>query len=466
MIRIEQGLEQVAQARPEALAVVEGDRRISFGALQARIERSSRALSAQGIGAGQAVGVFGDGGIDYIILSYAVLRAGAAVVPMRPQGGEAEQARIVQELSLRAILAPAGVALPSLSGAPFQMEGAEISGLHLSGGPVLAELAALDPAFIRFTSGTTAAARGVVLSHATIRARHQAANEGLHIDGEDGVLFLLSMSHHFVVSVMLYLSVGCRILLPRRNLIPEMAGLLAEHRPSFIYGAPRHFSLLAEAGRGALDSVRMAISTTAGLPEGLATRFRARHGRGISQAYGIIEVGLPAVDLEGRGSGVGPPLPSFELSLLHAQEGVGRVAVRGPGMLDAYLSPYRPQAAVLEDGWFLTGDLGRLDPEGRLELLGREASVINFGGVKIFPATIEAQLNAHPEVERALLHGEPHPRFGQVPCARVVPVPGARPTEGALIDWLRARLPADQIPVEISIVEALPQTSTGKLLRH
>ena len=114
----------------------------------------------------------------------------------------------------------------------------------------------------------------------------------------------------------------------------------------------------------------------------------------------------------------------------------------------------------------MTGDLARFDDGGRLVLMGREQAVINFGGVKVFPVEVEDALNRHPRVAESLVYGVPHPRLGAIPMARVVPLPGARPGEGDLLRFLRDRVPARELPLGIELVEALPRTPTGKLLRR
>jgi long-chain acyl-CoA synthetase len=246
-------------------------------------------------------------------------------------------------------------------------------------------------------------------------------------------------------------------------------------RVTVIYAAPLHYQLLAAGAipKEALSSVRLAISTAMKLPADTADAFAAKFGFELAEAYGIIEVGLPFINLSAnsrnRGS-VGKLLPGYELKLRHAADhGIGEVMLRGKGLFDAYFFPWQPREQCLEAGWFRTGDLGRLDAEGNLHLVGREKTVIICAGMKIFPAEVEEVLNAHPSVAESLVYGVAHSLCGQVPEARIVP---ARPitdpdeTIAELRKHCYARLTAYKVPKAFTFTDHLPKTASGKLVRR
>jgi long-chain acyl-CoA synthetase len=146
--------------------------------------------------------------------------------------------------------------------------------------------------------------------------------------------------------------------------------------------------------------------------------------------------------------------------------GEGELFLRGPGMFDAYLHPWRPRGKVLEDGWFRTGDLAQVDAEGDFQLLGRSHSVINVAGLKCFPEEIEAVLCEVPEVKRARVVGKPNPRFGAVPVAEIVPRDPANPPKiSALAAYCRGALARYKVPVDFKLVESVPLTPSGKIQR-
>lgn len=464
-MRITDPIAARAAADPDALCLVDGTRCWTRGELQHQVGTAAAACAAAGFAAGDRVGLLGGRGRDYVVQALALLSLGAVIVPLQAQASAERCADVGRQLGVVGWVGAPG-ALPALGPGTVGSE----PGLAWWR-PTKAPPAPVDDlpglAFVRFTSGTTDAARGVALTHASIAARHGAANAGLGLGPDDGVLFPLDMAHHFVVSVLLILGRGARLLLPAAGLPGPMVDTARVGRATVVYGAPHHLRLLAGgAPAGALAGLRLALSTTAPLASAVPRDFQARHGVALGQAYGIIEVGLPAMDLEGAPGTVGRAVDGFELRLVDPVDGVGRVAVRGPGMFDAYVSPWRARDAVLQDGWFQTGDLGRLDPDGRLVLMGREHGAINFGGVKIFPVEVEDLLNRHPGVAESLVSGEPHPKLGALPVARYVAVPGHAPTERELLQWLRQHLPPRELPVSITVVDDLPRTATGKLLRH
>ena len=184
----------------------------------------------------------------------------------------------------------------------------------------------------------------------------------------------------------------------------------------------------------------------------------------MTEAYGIIEVGLPFIHAPAAGAydgRLGRPLPAYEIRLAD-----GEVLIRGPGLFDAYFSPWQPRAEIAPDGWFRTGDLGEIAPDGELRLLGRRKAVINFSGMKIFPQEVEAVLERFPAVAEALVYGEPHPEFGQLPQAKLVLREGAGPLDvAALRAFCRGHLAPHKIPKAFDVVAALPKTASGKLRR-
>jgi long-chain acyl-CoA synthetase len=287
------------------------------------------------------------------------------------------------------------------------------------------------------------------------------------------VLWLLSMSYHFAVSIVGYLSFGATIILPANHFAPAVLDAGCRHGATLIYGSPAHYAWLAEGAPGvALSGLRLALSTTAALDPTPAERFRHRFGVPVAQALGIIEVGLPFINTEFaalRPGAVGRVLPAYRLRLedVGLEPGLREILLSGPGFLDAYYWPWRPRADVMPDGWFRTGDVGELDADGCLFLRGRTKDVISVLGMKFFPQEVEAVLAAHPGVASVCVFASPDVRLGEKPCARVVPRAGGRPpSEAELLAFCRARLAGFKIPERIEFVAALRQTASGKILRR
>lgn len=467
------------RGRTDAPAVVDGERAWSYGELLDSVGQTRRVLEQTGIGPGSRVAFRCADGFDYIVGSLALLEAGAAVVPVATSLTAAEQAETMDRIDVHGLLLGPRAAFAAPQDAPSA--GGEGSPrftyrARAARDDVPETCRRLRPAFIRFSSGTTGSSKGVVLAHRTIYERTEAANEGLHVGPSDRILWVLSMSHHFVVSILLFLRKGATIVIGHRAFPASVAETAAGGEITFIYASPFHYEILAQSEAvpaDALGGVRLALSTAMKLSARAGAAFARRFGFELTEAYGIIEVGLPFINLTaGKGSRgtVGRILPAYRMKLADRDaEGIGEVLLRGKGMLDAYFSPWQPREEVLEDGWFRTGDLGRLDEDGNLCLAGRRNAVINCAGLKVFPAEVEGVLNAHPGVAESLVYGAEHAVYGQVPEASIV---AAAPDvdADALIAELRRygyrELSPHKVPKAFNLVAELPRTSTGKLLRR
>ena len=332
--------------------------------------------------------------------------------------------------------------------------------------PFSKEMAELNLAFIRFSSGTTSLSKGVLLSHETIIERLNAANRGMQITDKDTVLWVLSMSYHFVVSILLFLREGATICLCYDNFPKSFENALSEGIGTFCYASPYHYYSLIESEQiksSDLQNIRMAISTAVRLPIETERSFLKKFGFGLTEAYGIIEVGLPFInDKPGeKHSSVGRLLPDYKFELRNRdKDGIGEIFLYGPGMFDGYASPWY----LREPGsWFNTGDLGRLDEDGYLYIVGRNKNVINFAGMKVYPYEVETILESHPAVKEVWVYGKPHPRYNQLPYAKVVLEKNADVNE--LQSFCAQHLSPYKIPKGIEIVSSLPKTHSGKVRR-
>jgi long-chain acyl-CoA synthetase len=470
--------QQAARERPNAPAVLgpsSGDA-LAYAGLDDLIDRFAAKFAWAGVEPGTCVGVHAPSGAAYIAATYAAWRCGACAVPVPVELAAPEKDRILRSVAIDFVVSPARTAgfladyrAGNEVGLPEALSVYPVRRLR----EVPPGFAALNPAFVRFTSGTTAAAKGVVLSHETIRDRVRAANEALRVGPGDRVVWLLSMAYHFAVTIAGYLSRGAAVVLPANHFADAILSAARRHGGTMIYGSPAHYAwLAAHAAAAPLPDLRLVVSTTAPLAREVGERFRARFGVPVTQALGVIEVGLPFVNTDfatERCDAVGRVLPAYELRLTDAGFGGAKlIAVRGPGMFDAYYDPWRPRAEVLDDGWFTTGDVGEVLADGCVVLRGRVTDVINVLGMKFFPQEVEAVLAAHPAVEAACISARPDARLGEAVHAAVVLRPGLAhpPSAAALIDWCRPRLASAKVPQRVEFVTALSRTASGKPLRR
>lgn len=460
------------------VALIEGDRQISYGELLQAVEELAHQLESRGVEATQRVALSCSDSIEYIITSLAVLSLGSPLVPISPSYSRDEVHAVLEDIDVSLLLSdkemfPPDPVQPVISGSALEKTLFLHPRAAREGLP--REYYALNPAFIRFSSGTTGASKGVVLSHETIVDRTDAADKALKVTGNDRVIWVLSMSYHFVVTILLFLRRAATIVLCGSNFPSSLVDGLLRHRGTFIYASPFHYQTIANSGmfsEQSLSEVRLAVSTAMRLPEPDARRFRQKFGIELAEAYGVIEVGLPFVNCSGNAAkqgSVGRILPDYRAKIENADaDGVGELYLSGKGMLDAYFSPWRGRDQILVDGWFKTGDLGRLDSDGFLFLAGRDNDVINFTGMKIFPEEVESVLNQHPAVGESLVYAKPHPQYGELPCADIVLSGEAQaadlnPTE--IRRFCYQHLASYKVPKELRRVPDLDRTASGKLKR-
>lgn len=410
------------------------------------------------------VGVIFPNGAGYMVVALAVLEAGGCFVPVPDELTEAERAALISDTGLEVLVVGGeeGFELP------WGLGWACIS--EMSVGEVkfaVEDFEKLNPAFIRFSSGTTGASKGVVLSHESLLERITAANCGLRLSAGDKVLWTLPMAHHFAVTIVLYLYHGVTTVLETSNRPDLLYRAARDSGTNLLYGSPFHFAQLAQCKEAErLPGLRMAISTASALSGGVAKAFYGRFELPVTQALGIIEVGLPIlnrVHAEDLPEALGQPLSCYEVKV--AED--GELLIKGPGMFDAYLLPWQKREETLRDGWFCTGDLVELLEDGTVVMLGRKKSVINVGGMKVFPEEIEAVLNAHPAVARSRVFAELHPTLGSFPCAEVIVEKGEEmPPLRELRSHCMQKLASYKIPLRFSEVGAIELTASGKIKRR
>jgi long-chain acyl-CoA synthetase len=455
--------------QPDAPALVAAGggetRRISYRELAQRMDAGARRLVAAGVRPGERCGLLAEQGPGFVSEALSILAAGACLVPISSDHRGATLERFAADAALHHLVIEAGEASKCESRAVEFASDEAFRGL--------------GPAYLRFTSGTTSERKGVILSHRRIEERLAAANEGLGIGPGDRILWLLPMAHHFVVSILLYLRYGATILLPGSALARPALELGAGERATVLYASPFHHHLLSKDASGVgLPDLRLAISTAEGLRADVAARFRERFGRPLAQALGIIEVGLPVVNLaaaEAKPTALGRPLPAYDV-WLRAEDGsriaacsperTGEICIRGPGLFDAYLSPWTPARTLVEPDGFRTGDQGWFDADGTLFLAGRRKNRINMAGMKFFAEEVEAVIARHPAVAECRVSARAHPQLGEIPIAEIVLADPARePRKSELLAHCRAALPSYKIPRELRFVAELARTVTGKVQR-
>jgi acyl-CoA synthetase (AMP-forming)/AMP-acid ligase II len=253
------------------------------------------------------------------------------------------------------------------------------------------------------------------------------------------------------------------------------------HRATVHYGNPTHYiaelDALSERRRD-LSSLRLAVLAGAPVSDELVERLADELDVVVISAYSVTETSStvsasrPDDPDDKRRFTVGRPLPGTTVRVRDADgselpvESVGEIAVKGPGvMLGYHRQPKETSAAVDEEGYFRTGDLGLVDEEGYLHLVGRKKDVIIKAGFNVYPREVEARIESHPAVQSVAVVGLSDPLLGEAICACVVPVEGAIVTDQEIVDWCRETLAEPKVPDQVLFIDELPRTDTGQVRR-
>lgn len=469
-----------AEQWPDRPAIIDEFGALDYQTLLEETEKTARIMKSYGLRQGDGVGVQARNGRGFIIVVFAAVRCGATVLPIAHTLMTGERNEILDRTPVHVVI------IDRDCQSEFETPGKEIPVTDIppfyyytTNRPSNDRIVDLvpDAAFVRYTSGTTGLAKGVVLSHQGVYERITAANRGLKLTEKDVVLFVLPMAFHFYVSIILYLHAGAAIVIAGDHSPLALVDLISRHAVTLFYASPYHYRMLVAArmDKARLKTLKRAISTSTGLSHEIAERFYSTYGIAITQAYGIIEIGLPIINLrhnEQRPLSIGQPLPDYEVAILDddgatVEPGVvGHLAMRGPGMFSAYLDPFNNRDEVLVNGWFMTGDMALEEGDGSMTVRGRKKSMINVCGEKVFPEEVENVLNQHNQVAESFVYGMDHPRMGETVHAQVVLSGDIAPDKEELIGFARTRLSPFKIPQQIFYVDQIEKTSSGKTFRR
>jgi malonyl-CoA/methylmalonyl-CoA synthetase len=440
-------------ARADQPALEWGGETFTFGDVEARSNRVAHALAARGFRKGDRLCVQLANRIELIDLYLACVKLGVLFVPVNILYRDREVAHIVSDAEPREVLTADNV-----------------GALDWETRPVTRPVADLDggtPAAIIYTSGTTGASKGAVLTHDNFAANGVSLVTCWQITDRDRFLLALPLFHIHALGNGLHtwLISGCRMRLLERFDHRTATADFLHFRPTLFFGVPTvYVRLLDTAPADAREigaAMRLFVSGSAPLPPHMLERFRELFGHTILERYGMTEtfmnVSNPYVG-ERRAGTVGFPLPGVSVRIEE-----GELLVRGPNVFPGYWRrPDATAAAFTSDGFFRTGDLASLSPDGYLTLLGRRSDLIISAGFNIYPREIEELLLEQPGVAEAAVVGVPDDLRGEVPVAYLVGE--ADPADLERI--CRDQLASFKVPRRFVKVESIPRTALGKVQKH
>ncbi|MFF5184935.1 acyl-CoA synthetase [Streptomyces sp. NPDC000345] len=463
----------------ERVALRFGERTLTYAELAA----AAGAVGERVRGA-ERVAVWATPGLETAVGVVGVLLAGAAAVPLNPKSGGKELGHILQDSAPGVVLAAPGDELP----APLDGLARVDVEVHGTGAPSPAPVDDERPALVVYTSGTTGPPKGAVIPRRALVATLDALADAWQWTGEDVLVHGLPLFHvhGLVLGVLGPLRRGGSVRHLGRFTTEGVAREL-NGGASMLFGVPTMYHRIAEALPGdpelvkGLSAARLLVSGSAALPVHDHERIAAATGRRVIERYGMTETLMNTsvrADGEARAGTVGVPLPGVELRLVEEDgtvvtaydgETVGEIQVRGPHLFTEYLNrPDATAAAFSADGWFRTGDVAVLDPDGYVRIVGRKATdLIKSGGYKIGAGEIENALLEHPGVREAAVTGEPDADLGERIVAWVVPVdPQSPPGSDELAGHVARRLAPHKRPRVVRYLEALPRNDMGKIMKR
>lgn len=461
----------------ERTAFIEASGNLSYAGFWAKVERRKQELIDIGVRKYDGVGILFDNSSDFMVHLLAVLGADAVVMPVSIHFKQNELQDSIETTGLSWLISDSELVNWKSSTFEKKQLDERVEYTHFSDDTILREKLQHfpDPAFIRYTSGTTGLSKGVLISHQAVLERINAANKGLHLDQTDRVLWVLPMTYHFMVSMILYLEQGLCLIIAPDFTADTLVGRANAHKATMIYVSPFHIRLLSSAKDKSFETVKRVISTSAGISPEICRQFEEKYHLPVSQAYGIIEIGLPLINLDDASEfpeAVGKVLPDYEVLILDKNMSevktgdIGQLAIKGPGMFIAYLEPFMKSSEVLHEGYFLTGDIASIDENGLVRIEGRIKSMINVSGNKVFPEEVEGVLEQHEDVKMAKAEKSTHPLLGESLVAKVVLAKGSHVNVESLQAFCKERLSSFKVPRNIEIVDYIAMTNTGKKKRH
>ncbi|AKU90465.1 AMP-binding protein [Vulgatibacter incomptus] len=462
-----------------------GDDRLSYHDLLRAAEASAARLLADSLRPGDRVAVWAtpSAATAAAIVGNAV--AGLVTVPLNPALGERELAHILADAAPKRILADH----PEAFEGRIPDGGPRIEAI-VTAGPRRASFAEVGPdapLLVLYTSGTTGAPKGAILTHGNAASNLDGLAAAWAWSGADTLVHALPLFHvhGLVLGLFGSLRAGSELLLLPRFSPQAVCEAFGPGGGSMLFAVPTMYHRLAEhleahaADRTRLAAARLLVSGSAALPVREHERLAGLLGQRIVERYGLTETLINCAirhDGERRPGTVGPPVDGVELKLVDDdrrplpdgdETAIGEVAVRGPNVFAGYLNrPDATAAVVDEDGFFLTGDLATRSADGYVRIVGRRATdLIKTGGYKVGAGEVEAALLEHPGVREAAVIGSPDDDLGERIVAFVVPAPGEPPSPEELSSHVASLLAPHKRPRQVEIVPDLPRNAMGKVLK-
>jgi acyl-CoA synthetase (AMP-forming)/AMP-acid ligase II len=505
---VAQALDARVEEDPDRVFVIAGNRRLTYRQVKEQAEALAASLRELGIEAGDRIALDLPNWPEFVVSMFAVAKLDAVIVPLNPRYTVPELQYMLRHSEAAAVVSAedfGGVdylelfegfltSLPELQylltvgeadlwydDRIYQFEDLVSSGRSRELPDV--EVAPEDTFAILYTSGTMGKPKGVALTHASMLETAAATVDAIGLRPDDVVFGVTTVFHVFGLGpgILGTLAAGATLVLQEQFEPASALALIEKHRATVHYGVPTVFiTELREIEDSDYDlsSLRTGIVAGAPVTDELVRRIRAELCPDVCVAYSLTEtastvsITRPSDPDDKQVFTVGRPLNGVDLRIFDfdgsilPEESLGEIGVRGPGVMKGYYrQPGETSQAFDKDGFFQTGDLGMLDEEGYLHIVGRRKELIIRGGFNVYPREVEDRLHAHPAVMDVAVVGVPHEVLGEVVCACIVPVEGAIITGEEIKEWCRGALADFKVPDLVRFFDTFPLTGSGKVRR-
>ncbi|MDU8946553.1 malonate--CoA ligase [Ovoidimarina sediminis] len=464
---------------------------MTHAAFLATAARIAHALTKAGLEPGDRLAAQVEKSPEALALYAACVQAGIVFLPLNTAYTTDELTYFIENSGARMVVCDAAgeAALAPIA----ERLGATLKTLNADGGGTLTDKADAHPeafpttprepgdlAAFLYTSGTTGRSKGAMLTQDNLLSNALTLRDHWRFTADDVLLHALPIFHThglFVATNVTLASGGAMIFLPKFDL-DQMIALMP--KATAMMGVPTFYTRLLEDPRFTRElatHMRLFVSGSAPLLAETHIQFERRTGHRILERYGMTETNMNTsnpYDGERRAGTVGFPLPGVELKITDQANGdtlpegeVGQIEVRGPNVFKGYWQmPEKTAAELREDGFFITGDLGKIDEDGYLHIVGRNKDLIISGGYNIYPKEIELVLDDQPGVLESAVIGVPHADFGETVLGLIVPEPGATPDLDAIAEATRTALARFKHPRKLLVIDSLPRNTMGKVQKN
>jgi len=493
----------LTDAELDRVAVIDGATSLTYGELRSRIDAFAGALAERGVKPGGVVALHAPNGAGFIIAYHGILRAGATATTINSLYTPPEIASQLVDSGAShyvtvSVLLPAAAAGASQAGLGAErfitldpVDGYESLGSLVAKGlpaPAVPIEPASHLAVLPYSSGTTGAAKGVMLTHRNLVANVAQSLPMLGIGSADTVLAVLPFFHIYGMNVLMSLALrqrGTLVTMPRFDLA-EFLRLIQEHRCTFLFIAPPMAVALTKhpmVDQYDLSSVRTVVSGAAPLDQALGEALAAKLNCRMLQGYGMTELSpvshvTPQIGPELPVGSIGHAIPNIEFKIVDPASGeeiepvpggtsaAGELWVRGPNVMAGYLAnPAATADTIDSDGFLHTGDIATMGPQQEVYIVDRLKELIKYKGYQVPPAELEALLLTHPLIADAAVVAHPDEEAGEVPRAFIVRQPGAELSADEVIDFVATRIAPHKKIRMVDFIDAVPKSASGKILR-